>query len=219
MTLDEEFAKYQGQGVLVPGQDESLRGQCFMWFDFVLHDVYGLPYFYAPGAIDIWNNPGWLLDHFDRITDGSIKKGDIVVFNQSVGSVYGHVDIAMQDGTWSSFLGSDSNWGFNKTVHFVNHVGAQYVLGVLRLKGESVMKPSDEQINATINYLHYAYFGKPAPDAVFQSWKGLLQDNYANGLQTIFQATDPNPDALKNKPADPADFEPFTPPALYTKKG
>lgn len=138
MTLDQEFARYQGQSVLVPGQSEALRGQCFMWFDFVLHDVYALPYFYAQGAIDIWNNPGWLLDHFDKISDGSIKKGDIVVFNQSVGSIYGHVDIAMQDGSIDSFLGSDSNWGGNKTVHLVNHIGRQYVLGSLRLKGNTM---------------------------------------------------------------------------------
>lgn len=144
MTLDQEFARYQGQSVLVPGQSEALRGQCFMWFDFVLHDVYTLPYFYAQGAIDIWNNPGWLLDHFDKISDGSIKKGDIVVFNQSVGSIYGHVDIAMQDGSIDSFLGSDSNWGGNKTVHLVNHIGRQYVLGSLRLKG-SDMSAEDQQ--------------------------------------------------------------------------
>lgn len=145
MTLDAEFAQYQGQSVLVPGQAEALRGQCFMWFDFVLHDVYNLPYFYAEGAIDIWNNPGWLLGHFDKITDGSIKKGDIVVFNMLVGSIYGHVDVAMQDGTIDSFLGSDTNWSGNKTVHYVQHTGRQYVLGSLRLKGGSTDVPITDQ--------------------------------------------------------------------------
>jgi hypothetical protein len=149
-SLDEEFNQYQGQSVLVPGQPEYLRGECFMWFDFVLHDVYQLPYFYAEGAIDIWNSPGWLLNHFDKITDGSIKKGDIVIFNQSVGSIYGHVDVAMQDGTVDSFQGSDQNWSGNKTVHLVNHTGRQYVLGSLRLKGSDMSDIADLDFVRTV---------------------------------------------------------------------
>lgn len=137
MTLDEEFTKYQGQGVLVPGEPEDERGQCVQWVDFVLHDVYGLPYHYG-NAIDWWNNPGELLTNFDKVTDGSVKKGDFVVFNTQVGSVYGHIDVAMQDGTTANFQGADSNWGGNLTVHLVQHSNQSYVLGSLRKKGTPV---------------------------------------------------------------------------------
>ncbi len=139
MTLDQEFAQYQGQSVLVPGEPEPERGQCVQWADFVLRDVYNLPYHYG-NAIDWWFAPGDLLNHFDQITDGSIRKGDFVIFNTQVGSVYGHIDVAMQDGSVGAFQGSDSNWGGNLTVHLVQHNNANYIFGSLRLKGADMDK-------------------------------------------------------------------------------
>lgn len=131
MTLDECYAKYEGTVVLVDGNPAD-AGQCVQWADTVLVSVYGDATHYG-NAIDWWNDPGDLLtDGFEKITDGSVKKGDFVIFNQKVGSIYGHIDVAMQDGTTSNFLGSDSNWGGNMTVHEVQHSNADFVIGSLR---------------------------------------------------------------------------------------
>ena len=140
MTLDEWYAQNQGKSLLVPGQPEALRGQCFMAFDFVLHDVYGLPYFYASGAIDIWETPGSLTNSFDLIPYNpslTIKKGDFVIYGAGVGSPYGHVSVAAQDGVGNNYIGYDSNWGHNLTLHLQPHNDQynQYILGVLRFKG------------------------------------------------------------------------------------
>lgn len=142
MTLDDCYQQNQGKALLIPGGGAGNEGQCVQWADTVLHDVYGFPYHWG-NAIDWWRNPSELLDHFDQITDGSIKKGDIVIFNEKTGSVYGHIDVAAQDGTTQDFQGYDSNWGGNKTVHTVHHIGSQYVVGSLRLKGEDMSLQAD----------------------------------------------------------------------------
>lgn len=179
-SLDQEFAQYQGQSVLVPGASEADRGQCVQWADFVLHDVCGLPYVYA-NAIDWWNLPGSLANNFDRITDGSIKKGDFVIWNQKVGSVYGHIDVAMQDGNINNFVASDTNWAGNKTVHLVNHVNqAGYIIGTLRRKGGSVS--ADALTSQQVTTLHYAYTLR-APGPVFvQSYTGKTLDQVTAAL-------------------------------------
>jgi hypothetical protein len=139
--------KYVGQSLSYDNIPAN-RGQCVQWAEYVLTDSqygYGLQPFYG-NAIDWWNNFGGVLaKNFDKITDGSIKAGDFVIFNQLVGSVYGHIDMALQDGTIDNFLGADSNWGGNLTVHQVQHVGRQYVIGSLRLKGGAMNKLSEDQ--------------------------------------------------------------------------
>ncbi len=136
MTLDQCYATHQGQSVSVDGVPAN-QGQCAQWSAVVIQEVYGLPIFWG-NAIDYWNSPGWLLQYFDKITDGSVKEGDFVIFNSKVGSVYGHIDVAMNNGNTGSFTGADSNWGGNKTVHLVAHTNANYVLGSLRRKGSQV---------------------------------------------------------------------------------
>lgn len=160
ISLDEWFASRLGQSLLVPGAAEADRGQCVQSADDKLHFVDGFSYVFA-NAIDWWNNfdnTPQLRDNFVKITDGSIKKGDFVIFNTLVGSKFGHIDVAMQDGTTEDFIGADSNWNGNLTVHKVHHVGAQYVLGVLRLKGGGDM-PShigDDEARALIQ-MGYGY--------------------------------------------------------------
>ncbi len=149
MTLDQCYQKYQGQSVLVSA-DPSDRGQCVQWADIVLHEVYNEPIHYG-NAIDWYNNPGELLQNFDRISaaSGYPKKGDFVIWNQGVGSIYGHIDVCAEDGTPSGFKGYDSNWGGNKTVHAVQHT-YNSVLGYLRPKGkgQDMVTPEDLSVTA-----------------------------------------------------------------------
>lgn len=151
MSLDvaKLYQKYAGQSLLVPGEPEYNRGQCVMWADFALNDSefgYGLPYHYG-NAIDWWYNPGELLENFDKITDGSIKVGDFVIFNTQVGSLYGHIDLAMQNATVVSFMGADSNWRGNKTVHPVQHGNPSWILGSLRYKNQEDEMPNDGDVD------------------------------------------------------------------------
>jgi hypothetical protein len=146
MTLDECYQQNKGKALLIPGGGAGNEGQCVQWVDTVLHDVHGLPYVYAD-AINWWtdfNSFPQLVNNFNRVTDGSVRKGDFVVFNTKVGSIYGHIDVAMADGNTGNFQGADSNWNGNKTVHLEQHTNAGYVLGCLRRKGVNV--PSTEEI-------------------------------------------------------------------------
>jgi hypothetical protein len=164
VNIDNLFLKYKGQSLLVPGEPEDNRGQCVQWVDYALNDSefgYGMPYHYG-NAIDWWYQPGELLDNFDKISDGTTKKGDFVIFNTLVGSQFGHIDLAGEDGSYDSFLGYDSNWNKNLTVHRVQHTNANYVLGVLRLKGGNDMYPNDGDL---INFNNYTGWpGHPIND-------------------------------------------------------
>lgn len=143
VNVDAWFNKYQGKSLLVPGASEADRGQCVQAVDYALNDSqygYGLPYVWL-NAIDWWRNfdsQPTLKNNFNKNNDGSIKVGDIVIFNENVGSVYGHIDLATTDGSYASFVGADSNWGGNKTVHKVQHNNSSYILGVLRPKGSNM---------------------------------------------------------------------------------
>lgn len=134
------YQKYAGQSLGYDGIPADV-GECVQWVEYVLTDPqygYNLSPFWG-NAIDWWDNfSGVLSASFNKITDGSIKKGDIVIFNEKVGSNFGHIDMAMGDGTIDQFTGADQNWAGNRTVHLVNHVGRQYVLGSLRLKGNTM---------------------------------------------------------------------------------
>lgn len=146
------YQKYAGQTLSYDGIPAN-AGQCVQWVEYVLTDGqygYGLQPFFG-NAIDWFNGfAGVLAKNFDRLQDGTIKKGDIVIFNQNVGSVYGHIDMAMSDGNYNQFTGADSNWAGNKTVHLVNHVGSQYILGVLRLKGSDMSDIADLDFVRTV---------------------------------------------------------------------
>lgn len=164
------YQKYKGQTLSYDGIPEN-AGQCAQLAEYVLTDKqygYGLQPFWG-NAIDWWRNYGGSLTAFDKVTDGSVKKGDIVIFNENVGSVYGHIDMAMQDGTVDNFVGADSNWAGNKTVHLVNHVGRQYVIGSLRLKGGQEMI----SLNA-LNILYRFRLGRSPDKSAISSYVGKV---------------------------------------------
>jgi hypothetical protein len=140
MTLDQLYNQYKGETIpasLVGDSNASDDGQCFIWFDLVLNRVYGQPYFHATGAIDIWETPGVLLNTFKAIPYSpamQIVVGDIVVYGTGVGSKFGHVSIAAQNGVGSSYVGYDSNWGDSKILQQIIHNDRfnATILGVLR---------------------------------------------------------------------------------------
>lgn len=205
ISLDTCYANHIGQVLDIDGYPAD-AGQCVQWADTVINEVYGFGYIYA-NAIDWWTNPQ-VLAHFTQITDGSLQKGDFVVFNKSVGSVYGHIDVAMDNGTIDNFTGADSNWSGNKTVHLVNHVGRQYVIGSLRLKGGTMDKITQDEENACAIMATGSYPGK---DYNYQfTGLPLTQDNLDKMLQ-FWQGQMSTPTV--------AGFTPYIGQQLYLKEG
>lgn len=151
MTLDQVYNKYQGQSVSFDGIPAN-RGQCVQWVEFVHTEAYGHPPHYADARF-WYEDPKELLQWYDKIPVGTPpKKGDIVVWSGAIGGGYGHIDVCMQNGTASGFLGADSNWGGDKTVHLVQH-NYSNVLGYLRPKGDEVIDEEGANIIAdTLNY-------------------------------------------------------------------
>lgn len=186
MTLAECYQQNQGQALLVPGGGVGNEGQCAQWADTVLHDVYGQPYVYTPGAIDWYLNAEalGLTQTFDRVSDGSIKKGDFVIYNTGVGSEYGHIDLAAEDGTFGAYVGYDSNWGkvYNSKgqpiLHTVNHADRYnaYILGVLRLKAQA--PKGDIMQRGTVELL-YQVFGVPYGQNDLDYFTGTSVDDFA----------------------------------------
>lgn len=149
MTPQNWFNQYQGTAISVDGIKDNF-GQCVQAVDSYLIQVFSLPEHYG-NAIDWWSNPGDLLHNFDKITDGSIKAGDFIVYDARVGSVFGHIDVAAQDGTIPDFVTYDSNWDAKHfhdsngypTLHEVHHndIYNTYILGSLRRKGSNMDTP------------------------------------------------------------------------------
>ena len=179
-NADQLYAKYQGQTLDYDGVQAD-AGQCVQWVEYALTDTefgYGLQPFWG-NAVDWWNNYGGSLLAFDKITDGSIKKGDIVIFNGNVGSVYGHIDLAMTDGSYSGFTGADSNWSGNKTVHLVEHNNPSFIIGSLRFKGEEMTAATLNDVRIVNAYVcgNNGLGGKPNAlngdmDSPLEGWVG-----------------------------------------------
>jgi hypothetical protein len=179
VDLDTCYTEHEGQAILVPGGGAGNEGQCAQWADTVYHDVYGLPYVYTPAAKDWWYNADSLgiTQNFNKITDGSIKKGDFVVFNPlSSTDPQGHIDVAAQDGSTSSFVGYDSNWGrvYNAQglpiLHTVNHNDRfnQFIIGSLRFK-----KDEEPMLNAgDVQNMYISLLGHKADDQTAINWSG-----------------------------------------------
>lgn len=188
MTVDGWYDARKGQSLLVPGAPADDKGQCMQAADYALNEVYGLPYIWTEGAIDWWTKFDTfpqLKNNFVQVSDGSVKKGDFVIFNQKVGSIYGHISLAMQDATTTYFESADSNWGGNKTVHLVTHSGAEYVQGTLRPKGVEMLDASHQ---AT---LFVAYLGRlPTQGEVDRDVGHITTDTMINNLDTSTEYRD-----------------------------
>ena len=107
MTLTEFISKYDNTKVG--------NGQCVALIKQYETDVLGL----TPEAVgnahnyyDEYNNQPFLYENFERITyqNNMPQKGDIVVWNTSVGNGAGHVAICYENITPNNFVSFDQNW-------------------------------------------------------------------------------------------------------------
>lgn len=173
-SIQDVYNKYQGQSLLVPGADPSDAGQCVQAADYFIHEAFGLPYVWL-NAIDFWNNPDANLKaNFDFIPYSPtmpIKIGDFVIYGSGVGSVYGHISTAIQDGVGSNYVGGDSNWAHNLTLHTQPHNDSynQYILGILRLKSNN----GEDMVTDPITTLAYQIaFNRSPAQGELDTWRG-----------------------------------------------
>jgi hypothetical protein len=187
-------SKYTADPQLNSWKDGGFLGECVSEVNQYCWRVLNVPAGSWGHAVDWWTNSN-VLEYFDQVKDGSRQDGDILVWGDDKGSwtgQYGHIAI--------SYKGKllNQNWGNSRKVS-INDFFSDGYLGALRLKGVTV-KPTNQQVDETISLLHQVAFGKPASDAVFKDWRGVLNNNYVEGVISILKGCDKNPGALKNKP-------------------
>lgn len=145
MTLEQCYQTHEGESIDFDGTGQN-NGQCVQWADTVLTQVYAQTALYA-NAIDWWEN-SQLDSAFDFIpyTEGIYPVyGDFVIWGSGVGSKYGHIDLAANDGDAGGFAGYDSNWEDIPTLRTIEHNYDYGILGYIRLKGVN-MQPTENQI-------------------------------------------------------------------------
>jgi len=118
MTLDHFIEKYNGKTI---DFDKAYGGQCMDLYRQYVKEVLGFPQ--SPpvkGAYQVWDT--YLSQYFDRIDNTPIgipRKGDILIWGQSVGK-YGHIAVFLEGNT-SSFRSFDQNWAVGTNCHIQNH--------------------------------------------------------------------------------------------------
>ncbi|WP_425005746.1 CHAP domain-containing protein [Mycolicibacterium sp. S3B2] len=113
-----------------PG-DAYYVGECVSYVRQYIEQVHGIKSENAGHAVGFWSSP-FMLRHYDRITNGSRKDGDILVWGDDPGNwtgKEGHIGI--------SYGGRilNQNFGGSRKVT-INDFFSQGYLGALRLKGK-----------------------------------------------------------------------------------
>lgn len=137
-TTDSLYDEYKGESIPSFDGNPANDGQCEQWYLMVRTKRDGYPAV-SGNAIDRWNTKE--TDKYDYIPFASgiyPKKDDYVVWGSGVGSKYGHIDVAAQDGTASGFVGYDSNWNDIPTLRTIQHNYQYGILGYVRRKGAIV---------------------------------------------------------------------------------
>lgn len=138
MNYSEFINKYLGKST---DYDGAYGVQCVDLIKAYLHDVFGISAGRWGNARFYWINFALrapLKANFTKIANTPQfvpKRGDIVVWNNSVGNGAGHIAIATGEGDARSFYSYDQNWN-GKPMKKVKHTYAG-VYGVLRPKDQS----------------------------------------------------------------------------------
>jgi len=135
MTFDQFLSKYSGKTICYPSG--SYCGECLSLCKQYIKECFGInpPPSGSNSAYGYWANfPNPLGNVFTKVANtptGVPRKGDIVIWNTSVGNGYGHIAI-FSSGNENAFTSFDANWG-GKVAHLQNHT-YQNVVGWLTPK-------------------------------------------------------------------------------------
>ena len=152
MNYSEFVSKYLGKST---DYDGAYGVQCVDLIKAYLHDVFGVTAGSWGNARFYWINFALhapLKANFDKIKNTAQlvpKRGDIVVWNNSVGNGCGHIAIATGEGDTRSFYSYEQNWN-SKPMKKVKHTYAG-VYGVLRPKDQSKVAQSSGNASSASN--------------------------------------------------------------------
>lgn len=139
MNFNEWVNKYLGKAI---DYDGSSGAQCVDLAKCYLKEVHNIPQFSIGGSARFYYSSfktfPELTKKFDRIANTSTfvpEKGDIAVWNSSVGNGHGHVAICDGEGDTKAFYTYDMNWN-GKAMKRVKHDYKGFY-GVLRPKDKS----------------------------------------------------------------------------------
>jgi len=177
MTFDKFIEKYNG------GKwdfDGAYGSQCVDLFRFYNRDVLGISQPKSVvGAKDFWGNYARdpiINNNFIKITNtpnAIPEKGNVVIWNEKVGSGFGHIAMAIS-GNINSFISLDQNWkGQGKTAKVAHNYNNIY--GWFKPREESSQPPS-ETLSPTKALPSSWYEIDEAKDAIK---RGLIEDKDA----------------------------------------
>lgn len=175
MNVDEFFQKYNGKGIDFDG---FYGFQCMDLYQQYNKEVVGGPHIPA-NASDVWNtHPHDLYDMVQNNPDNFPEKGDVVIWNNSVGAGFGHIAVCSTADT-NSFVSFDQNWPVGSVCHFQNHVYTN-VIGWLHPKTPPTPEPQNpiftDQTKIPGNLLG------EAEDAEIQQIRGWLADGKRDNI-------------------------------------
>jgi len=225
MTLQQFINKYSGQTLGYPSG--SYVGECLSLVKVYIQEMFGItpPASGSNSAYGYWANfPNPLPTMFVKVANtpsGIPKAGDIMIWNTSVGSGYGHIAIFVE-GNANSFKSFDQNWG-GKQAHIQGHYYTN-VVGWLSPKinqgeimiGEAIRCKT--QTGATVWHyiynLRYAFKSPTEFESVFgkEGWSKIkdvatlpdaldpeLLQSQIKGFETTIKSLDSDNDTLKKK--------------------
>ena len=144
-NIDEFVEKYKGKTVGYP--EGSYVGECLSLCKLYIKEIFGIdpPPSGSNSAYGYWTNfPNPLPTVFDKVQNTLTavpQKGDIPIWNTSVGGGYGHIDIFVS-GDVNAFTGFDQNWN-GRQAHLQSHDYTN-IVGWLKVKLED--QPISEPI-------------------------------------------------------------------------
>lgn len=152
ISLDQLYAKYNGQSLLYPGTSSDLRGQCVVAMYFVVDEVWGRPIFRANAKdwLDRAAALGYQVVRNNPNDPNQVPpRGAIAVWGGNLpgSGGYGHV-AAVWDARprAATFIGLGSNWG-GKTLHLVTH-NYNYLLGWIMPPAAPAPQPQGDEMIA-----------------------------------------------------------------------
>lgn len=163
---------------------------------------------------DAWQ--GWLNTKFKH-TDPIPADVSVPVWFSWTGTIggitqnWGHVAVSTPQGVYTNPLSGSGHKVFPSvpalaTAYGVKYVGWSEDIGNLKVIGGDM--PTDSQIDDWISTQHQIAFGVPPTDAVFNSWRPVLKNNFVDGSLSLLKGIDTNSGALKNKPANATVLKP-----------
>lgn len=184
MNYSEFIDKYLGKST---DYDGAYGVQCVDLIKAYLHDVFGVSAGSWGNARFYWINFNLrapLKANFDKIKNTAQlvpKRGDIVVWNNSVGNGCGHIAIATGEGDTHSFYSYDQNWN-GKPMKKVKH-SYSGVYGVLRPKDQSKVAQSSGNTSSVSNGSYptpITWRNGSTPETVYSV------NDYTNKIGTVY---------------------------------